>query len=75
MRSLLIFLTEKLPRVEEAGSHGEEDGLAIARRRVARAIAAQLEGGQKTVTECEPFCGCLACFPAEQVVLWKVETL
>ena len=67
-----MFLTEKLPRVEEEGSDGQEDGLTMARRRVARAIRIQLEGDRKASTECEPFCGCLACFPAEQVVLWKV---
>jgi len=76
VRSLLLFLTEKLPRVEEETVGGIEQPIALARRKIGQAIRQKLDAKKVSRTKeqltCEPFCGCLVCYPAEQVVGWSM---
>ena len=69
-RSLLLFLTEKLPRCKEESSRGTEDFLTLIKRKVGKSIIRDLEMNEirLTETECEPFCGCMACYPTGQVI-------
>ena len=43
VRSLLLFLTEKLPRVEEESVGGTEQPIALARRKIGQAISQKLD--------------------------------
>jgi len=76
MGSLLLFLTEKLPRTEEDVVQGTELPITMARRQIGEAIRQKMDKKNKGVSTkelvCEPFCGCLVCYPSEQVVGWKM---
>ena len=72
IRNILIFLIEKLPKQDESVSSGPESFLTRLKISVAGKVERDLkqdkpdESSNIATQDCEPFCGCVKCYPEVQ---------